>query len=422
MSSDSSLFLQPASVCDYRELARKRLPRQFFDYLDGGAYAESTMQANIDDLRSVLLRQRVLRDVSRIDLRTEVLGQRLDMPLVLGPIGLAGLFARRGEVQAARAAEQAGVPFCESTVSICSIEEVAAATTAPFWYQLYVMRDRGYARELLQRAHAAGCPVLLFTVDLAVMGARYRDVRNGVTGSHGAIGKLARAWDIVSHPSWLLDVPVAGKPLVFGNLSKALPRAQSLPEFRAWVDAQFDPAVTWRDLAWLRENWPGKIVAKGILDADDARMAAEIGFDGVVVSNHGGRQLDGVPSAISALPAIVDAVGDRVVVLMDGGIRSGLDVVKALALGARACILGRAWAYALAARGGAGVAHALDIIRKEMEVAMALTACPDLQSITPEILASTKGSRYMQERVHVGVDNKHKEERAGCSNIKAMSS
>lgn len=388
MPHDQSLFLQPASVGDYRELARRRLPRQFFDYLDGGAYDEHSMRANIDDLRSVLLRQRVMRDVSRIELRTEVLGQQLAMPIVLGPVGLAGMFARRGEAQAASAAQRSGVPFCESTVSICSIEEVRAATSAPFWYQLYVMRDRGYARELLQRAHAAGCPVLMLTVDLAVVGARYRDVRNGVTGVRGAVGTLKRGWDFASHPSWIVDVALGGKPLVFGNLRDVLPHAQSLTEFRSWIDAQFDPSVTWDDLGWLRDNWPGKIVAKGILDADDARIAADIGLDGVVVSNHGGRQLDGVSSTISALPAVVDAVGDRLDVLVDGGIRSGLDVVKALALGARACLLGRAWAYGLAARGGLGVSHVLDILRKEMEVAMALTGCPDVRSITQDALAS----------------------------------
>ena len=424
MPSDRSYFLQPASVGDYRELARRRLPRQFFDYIDGGAYAEATLEENIGDLRKVHLRQRVLRDVSHIDLRTEVLGRKLAMPVALGPVGLAGLFARRGETQAARAAVKAGVPFCESTVSLCSIEEVKAATDAPFWYQLYVMRDRGYARELLQRAHAAGCPVLLFTVDLAVLGARYRDTRNGMAGPGNLFGKLARGWDLASHPSWLLDVAVGGKPLVFGNLSDAVPQARNLTDFRAWVDAQFDPSVTWNDLAWLRENWPGKIVAKGILDVDDARIAADLGFDGVVVSNHGGRQLDGVPSTISALPAIADAVGDRLDVLFDGGIRSGLDVVKALALGARACLLGRAWAYALAARGEAGVTHMLDILRKEMEVAMALTACSDVGSINADMLAditSATGPRNGAKN-HNNMDNLSEPGGARCSNIEAISS
>ncbi|HYD93993.1 MAG TPA: L-lactate dehydrogenase [Noviherbaspirillum sp.] len=387
-------FQQPASVRDYRELARRRLPRQFFDYLDGGAYEEYTLRRNVDDLHRIELRQRVLCDVGRIELGTELLGSRLSMPVVLGPVGLAGLFARRGEVQAARAAQAAGVPFCESTVSLCSIEEVRAATSAPFWYQLYVMRDRGYAAELLQRAHAAGCPVLVFTVDLAVLGARYRDVRNGMGGSSGLRGRLAHAWDLLSHPAWLWDVPLRGKPLVFGNLSAAVPAAQSLPAFRAWVDAQFDPSVTWKDLSWLRERWPGKIVIKGILDPEDARIAAACGFDAVVVSNHGGRQLDGVSSTISALPAIADAVGDRMEILFDGGVRSGLDVVKALALGARACIVGRAWAYALAARGGPGVAHVLDILRKEMQVAMALTGCTDARAIGRDALAAVHGLNW----------------------------
>jgi L-lactate dehydrogenase (cytochrome) len=294
--------------------------------------------------------------------------------------------ACRAEVQAARAAEQVGVPFCESTVSICSIEEVRAATRAPFWYQLYVMRDRGYARDLMARAHAAGCPVLVLTVDLAVMGARYRDVRNGMAGGLSPSGKLAKAWDLLSHPQWLLDVGIRGKPLTFGNLTAAVPDAGSLPEFKAWVDSQFDPRITWNDLAWVRENWPGKIVLKGILDVEDARQAAASGVDGIIVSNHGGRQLDSVVASADALPRIVDAVGDRLEVLMDGGVRSGLDVVKALALGAKACMLGRAWGYAVAARGEAGVAHMLSVMRKEMEVAMALCGETDVRRLSRETL------------------------------------
>jgi L-lactate dehydrogenase (cytochrome) len=385
-SETEGLGLAPATAGDYRELARKRLPRHLFDYLDGAAYDELTAADNQQAFQRLHLRQRVMRDVSQLNLSTRVLGQELALPLILAPLGLAGAMACRAEVQAARAAEQVGVPFCESTVSICSIEEVRAATRAPFWYQLYVMRDRGYARDLMARAHAAGCPVLVLTVDLAVMGARYRDVRNGMAGGLSPSGKLAKAWDLLSHPQWLLDVGIRGKPLTFGNLTAAVPDAGSLPEFKAWVDSQFDPRITWNDLAWVRENWPGKIVLKGILDVEDARQAAASGVDGIIVSNHGGRQLDSVVASADALPRIVDAVGDRLEVLMDGGVRSGLDVVKALALGAKACMLGRAWGYAVAARGEAGVAHMLSVMRKEMEVAMALCGETDVRRLSRETL------------------------------------
>ena len=385
-SETEGLGLTPATAGDYRELARKRLPRHLFDYLDGAAYDELTAADNQQAFQRLHLRQRVMRDVSQLNFSTRVLGQELALPLILAPLGLAGAMACRAEVQAARAAEQAGVPFCESTVSICSIEEVRAATSAPFWYQLYVMRDRGYAKDLMARAHAAGCPVLVLTVDLAVMGARYRDVRNGMAGGLSPSGKLAKAWDLLSHPQWLLDVGIRGKPLTFGNLTAAVPDAGSLPEFKAWVDSQFDPRITWNDLAWVRENWPGKIVLKGILDEEDARQAASSGVDGIIVSNHGGRQLDSVVASVDALPRIVDAVGDRLEVLMDGGVRSGLDVVKALALGAKACMLGRAWGYAVAARGEAGVAHMLSVMRKEMEVAMALCGATDVRRLSRETL------------------------------------
>ena len=385
-SETEGLGLAPATAGDYRELARKRLPRHLFDYLDGAAYDELTAADNQQAFQRLHLRQRVMRDVSQLNFSTRVLGQELALPLILAPLGLAGAMACRAEVQAARAAEQAGVPFCESTVSICSIEEVRAATSAPFWYQLYVMRDRGYAKDLMARAHAAGCPVLVLTVDLAVMGARYRDVRNGMAGGLSPSGKLAKAWDLLSHPQWLLDVGIRGKPLTFGNLTAAVPDAGSLPEFKAWVDSQFDPRITWNDLAWVRENWPGKIVLKGILDEEDARQAASSGVDGIIVSNHGGRQLDSVVASVDALPRIVDAVGDRLEVLMDGGVRSGLDVVKALALGAKACMLGRAWGYAVAARGEAGVAHMLSVMRKEMEVAMALCGETDVRRLSRETL------------------------------------
>ncbi|MCQ3923175.1 MAG: L-lactate dehydrogenase [Rhodocyclaceae bacterium] len=362
-------------------MAERRLPRAFFDYIDGGAYNELTLAANRNDLDALRLHQRVLRGAANIDTSTAVLGEPLAQPVILGPVGLAGLYARRGEVQAARAAKAAGVPFCLSTVSICSIEEVSAAGTAPFWFQLYVIRDRGYAKELLARAQAAGSRTLVFTVDLPVFATRYRDVRNGMTGGATLAGRLAKLWDILRHAGWLLDVPVGGKPLTFGNLAQAVPSAKSLEAMKVWVDAQFDPAITWRDLGWLREHWNGNIVIKGVLDVDDARAAADIGASGVVVSNHGGRQLDGAPSSVSVLPRVVDAVGDRLDVLMDGGIRSGQDVAKALALGAKAVMLGRPWAYGLAARGERGVAEVLAILKRELEVTMALLGAERIDRI-----------------------------------------
>jgi L-lactate dehydrogenase (cytochrome) len=371
---------------DYRDLARRKLPRQLFDYIDGGAYAESTMRANVGDLREIHLRQRILRDVSDIDLSAEVLGESLSLPVILGPVGLAGMFSRRGEVAAARAAEQEGIRFCESTVSICSIEEVEAATGVPFWFQLYVMRDRGYAEALMGRARNAGCSTLVLTVDLAVVGARYRDTRNGMMDTISGAKKLVRAWDILSHLGWVRDVAVRGKPLTFGNLEAAVPGARSPAGFKDWVDGQFDPSVTWDDLAWVREHWDGKLVLKGILDVDDARRAAEAGADAIVVSNHGGRQLDDVRSTAAALPPIAEAVGSKLEVLVDGGIRSGLDVVKMLALGARACLLGRAWTYAVAGGGQEGVAHVIRIIREEMGVAMALTGKRSLADLGPDVL------------------------------------
>ena len=376
---DRPLGVAPATVSDYRELARRRLPRQLFDYVDGGAYEESTLRANVGDLERVLLRQVVMRDVSTRDQALEVLGQRMSLPVILAPVGLGGMFARRAEVQAARAAERAGVPFVESTVSVCGIEEVSAATSAPPWFQLYVMRDRGYARELMGRAQAVGAPVLVLTVDLAVVGARHRDTRNGIAGRPSSWAKAVRGLDLASHPRWIRDVAVGGKPLTFGNLEKAVPGARNPAAFRQWVDSQFDPSVTWDDIAWVRENWTGKLIVKGVLDPEDARRAVEAGVDGIVVSNHGGRQLDAVPSTARALPDVVDAVGDRVEVLADGGVRTGLDVVKMVALGARAVLIGRAWAWAVAARGEAGVRHVLAILRADIDVALGLTGH---QSIT----------------------------------------
>jgi L-lactate dehydrogenase (cytochrome) len=372
-SPDRPLGVEPASASDYRELARRRLPRQLFDYVDGGAYDEATMRANVKDLGEVLLRQVVMRDVSVRDPKVEVLGQPLDIPVVLAPVGLAGMLAQRAEVQAARAAETAGIAFTESTVSICSVEEVAKATKRPPWFQLYVMRDRSYAEGLMARAHAVGAPVLILTIDLAVVGARHRDTRNAMVGEASAWAKARRGIDLVSHPGWIRDVPIGGRPLTFGNLENAVPDAQTPAAFRAWIDDQFDPSVTWDDIAWVRDHWPGRLVVKGVLDAEDARRAADAGVDGIVVSNHGGRQLDSVPSTARALPEVVDAVGDQVEVLADGGVRNGLDVVKMMAMGARAVLIGRAWAWAVAARGERGVRHVLRVMKADIDTALGLT-------------------------------------------------
>ncbi|MGZ4331137.1 MAG: L-lactate dehydrogenase [Solirubrobacteraceae bacterium] len=370
---DRSLGVAPATAFDYRELARRRLPRQLFDYIDGGSYAEATMRANVADLERVLLRQIVMRDVSTRDQRTEVLGQQLAFPVILGPVGLAGMFARRAELQAARAAQAAGVPFVESTVSICSVEEVAQGTSAPPWFQLYVMRDRSYAEALMSRANAVGSPVLILTIDLAVVGARHRDTRNAIAGEVSAWANLRRGLDLVAHPRWIRDVALGGKPLTFGNLEHAVPGARTPTAFRDWVDAQFDPSVTWDDVAWVRENWSGRLVVKGVLEPEDARRAVDAGVDGVIVSNHGGRQLDSVPSSARALPDVVNAVGDQVEVLVDGGVRTGLDVVKLMAMGARAVLIGRAWAWAVAVSGEAGVRHVLQVMKTDIDVALGLT-------------------------------------------------
>jgi len=388
-AADRPLGLAPATVGDYRELARRRLPRQLFDYIDGGAYEEATMCANVSDLGRVLLRQVVLRDVSTRNQATEVLGQQLALPVILGPVGLAGMFAKRAEVQAARAAEAMGVPFVESTVSICDIEEVAAATSAPPWFQLYVMRDRSYAERLMARAQAAGAPVLVLTIDLAVVGARHRDRRNAMIGEVTAWAKARRGIDIASHPRWIADVALGGKPLAFGNLSEAVPGGRTPTAFKDWVDHQFDPSVTWDDIGWVRDHWPGKLVVKGVLDPEDARRALAAGVDGVVVSNHGGRQLDSVPSTARALPEIVDAVGEQVEVLADGGVCTGLDVVKLMALGARAVLIGRAWAWAVAARGEAGVRDVLETMQADIDVALALTGNTSVRGLDRSALYGT---------------------------------
>lgn len=378
--------MRAASVSDYRELARRRLPKIFFEYIDGGSYAEETLRRNIGDLQAIALRQRVLRDMTNLDMSVQTLGQTLAMPVGLSPVGMAGMYGRRGEVQASKAATAAGVPFCLSTVGVCSVEEVAQAA-APPWFQLYMLKDRGYMAELLGRAKAAGCPVLVFTVDLPVPGARYRDIRSGFTGSSGLSGALNQAWDGITHPAWMWDVWANGRPHSLGSVAGALTQqSRRVTDFLAWVARNFDRSVTWADLDWVRENWDGPIVIKGVLDVEDAREAVRCGAQGLVVSNHGGRQLDGVRSSISALPRIAEAVGGDLEVYMDGGVRSGLDVLKALSLGAKACFVGRAWAWALGAGGEKAVAQMLATLRSELAVAMVLTGCTTVSAAGRDLL------------------------------------
>lgn len=382
--------MKAASVLDYRELARRRLPKFLFEYIDGGSYAELTLRRNVTDLEEIALRQRVLRDVSAADLSTELFGQKLALPVALAPIGLAGLNARRGEVQAARAAEQYGVPFCLSTVSACALEEVVKGTTKPFWFQLYMIRDRGFMRELLQRARNADCAALVFTVDMPVPGSRYRDYRSGLAGAPGWSGAIRRLWQSAMRPRWAWDVGMCGRPHSLGNVERVLGDNTGLEDFFAWMRNNFDPTVTWRDLEFIRSEWQGPLIVKGILDVEDAVAAKSVGADGIVVSNHGGRQLDGVPSTVRALPPIADKIADSLTVLVDGGIRSGLDVIRMLALGADGVLLGRTWAYALAARGQAGVTHVLQLIEAEMRVAMALTGVTRIDAIDHNILVDNK--------------------------------
>lgn len=373
-----------SSTTDFREAARRRLPRFLFDYADGGAYAEETLRRNVDDLAGIALRQRVLRNVEGISLKTSLFGQEMGMPVALGPVGISGMYRRRGEVQAARAANKAGLPFCLSTVSLCPLAEVAAGTDGPLWFQLYVIRDRAFMRDLLATAKEQGAKALVFTVDMPVPGARYRDARSGMSGPNAPLRRILQA---MGKPGWAWDVGLNGRPHTLGNLQPVLGAKSGLNDYMGWLGANFDPSICWADLDWIRQGWDGPLIIKGILDPDDAREAAKIGADGIVVSNHGGRQLDGVLSSARALPAIADAVGDRLTVLADGGVRSGLDVVRMLALGAQGVLLGRAWLYALAARGEAGVAQLLDLMAKEMRVAMALTGVRAIKEIDRSILA-----------------------------------
>lgn len=368
---------------DYREAARRRLPPFLFHYIDGGSYAEHTLRHNVSDLSDIALRQRILRDVAALDTSTELFGRKMSMPVVLAPVGLTGMYARRGEVQAAQAAASRGIPFTLSTVSVCDIDEVQSQSPDPIWFQLYVLRDRGFMKHALERAKAAGITTLVFTVDMPVPGARYRDAHSGMSGPNAA---MRRYWQSVTHPAWALDVGLQGKPHDLGNISHYLGKPTGLEDYIGWLGANFDPSIAWKDLEWIREFWEGPMIIKGILDPDDARDAVKFGADGIVVSNHGGRQLDGVLSSARALPAIADAVKGDLTILADSGIRSGLDVVRMLALGADGVMLGRAYAYALAAAGREGVSNLLGLFEKEMRVAMSLTGARTLAEITSDSL------------------------------------
>jgi L-lactate dehydrogenase (cytochrome) len=381
-----------ASVEDFRDAARRRLPRFLFDYADGGAFAEETLRRNAADLRGLALRQRVLQDVATLDLGTTLFGRDLPLPVVLGPVGIAGMYRRRGEVQAARAAHRHGVPFTLSTVGICAMDELrGGAPVGPLWFQLYVIRDRGFMRELVARAKQAGAEALVFTVDMPIPGIRYRDAHSGMSGRGAGVRRIAQA---IGKPGWAWDVGVRGRPHQLGNLEPVLGRDSGLNDYMGWLGANFDPGIRWSDLDWLRAEWDGPLIIKGILDPEDARAAADYGADGIVVSNHGGRQLDGVPSTAAALPAIAAAVGDRTTVLADGGVRNGLDVVRLLALGAKGVLLGRAWLYALAAGGEAGVARMLEMLASEMKVAMTLTGVNAVAAIDGAILANAPTTAF----------------------------
>ncbi|WP_410471731.1 FMN-dependent L-lactate dehydrogenase LldD [Faucicola mancuniensis] len=372
-----------SSANDYREAARRRLPRFLFDYIDGGAYAEYTLKHNVSDLSEVALRQRVLKDMSQLDLSTEIFGEKLSMPLALSPVGLTGMYARRGEVQAARAADKKGLPFTLSTVSVCPIEEVVPAINRPMWFQLYVLKDRGFMQNALERAKASGCSTLVFTVDMPVPGARYRDAHSGMSSPNAAMRRYMQA---TTRPHWAMNVGLMGRPHDLGNISKYFGKAIGLEDYMGYLGENFDPSISWKDLEWIRDFWDGPMVIKGILDPKDAKDAVSFGADGIVVSNHGGRQLDGVLSTVKALPPIADAVKGDLKILVDSGIRNGLDVVRMLALGADLCMIGRAFVYALAADGEAGVTNLLNLFEKEMRVAMTLTSSQSIKDINRDCL------------------------------------
>lgn len=373
-----------SAPADYREAARHRLPRFLFDYIDGGAVSENTMQANSAELSSIALRQRVLCGIGAPTLKTNILGTSWAMPLALGPVGATGMYARRGEVKAARAATDAGIPYTLSTVSVCSIEEVAQHASGDLWSQLYVLKDRGYMRNALERSWAAGMKTLVFTVDMPIPGSRYRDNRSGMSGPRATLRQYQQAF---THPRWAIDVGLAGRPLSFGNIEAYTGHKMTMDDYMGFISNNFDPSIAWHDLEWIRDSWKGKLIIKGILDPEDARNAVRLGADGIVVSNHGGRQLDGAIPTARALPRVVDTIGDDLTVLVDSGIRSGVDVIRMLALGAKGVLLGRSYIYALATAGEAGVAHLLHLYAEDMKVTMTLTGAASPADIRADCLA-----------------------------------
>lgn len=385
---------------DYREAARRRLPRFLFDYIDGGAVAENTMNANATELASVALRQRVLCGAGEPTLATTILDASWAMPVALGPVGATGMYARRGEVQAARAASRSGIPYTLSTVSVCSIEEVASQASGALWSQLYVLKDRGYMRNALERAWAAGMKTLVFTVDMPIPGSRYRDNRSGMSGPHATLRQYLQA---CTHPRWAMNVGLAGRPLSFGNIEAYTGHKMTMDDYMGFISNNFDPSIAWHDLEWIRDSWQGKLIIKGILDADDARNAVRLGADGIVVSNHGGRQLDGAIPTARALPRVVDAVGDDLTVLADSGVRSGVDVIRLLALGAKGVLLGRAYIYALAAAGEVGVAHLLHLFAEDMKVTMTLTGATSPSAISLDCLDRLEQDQHRTHAVPVSL-------------------
>ncbi|HCA2220294.1 alpha-hydroxy-acid oxidizing protein [Klebsiella pneumoniae] len=389
-----------SAASDYRAAAQRILPPFLFHYIDGGAYAEHTLRRNVEDLSDVALRQRILRNMSDLSLETTLFNEKLAMPTALAPVGLCGMYARRGEVQAARAASRAGIPYTLSTVSVCSIEEVASHASGALWSQLYVLKDRGYMRNALERAWAAGMKTLVFTVDMPIPGSRYRDNRSGMSGPHATLRQYLQA---CTHPRWAMNVGLAGRPLSFGNIEAYTGHKMTMDDYMGFISNNFDPSIAWHDLEWIRDSWQGKLIIKGILDADDARNAVRLGADGIVVSNHGGRQLDGAIPTARALPRVVDAVGDDLTVLADSGVRSGVDVIRLLALGAKGVLLGRAYIYALAAAGEAGVAHLLRLFAEDMKVTMTLTGATSPSAISLDCLDRLEQDQHRTHAVPVSL-------------------